>query len=98
MPPIQGCRPDSLIIIGVITALEPQLVEYMPALCDLQSNANEIVRTLELNFDPRKEIEARKELEKKATELASNEQTETNLVLIDLDTEYLNKIREETKT
>jgi hypothetical protein len=90
--PDQGSRPDSLVIIGAVVALEPRLVEFMPAFCDLKNDAGEIVRILELNFDPRIELKRR------TAELAASEQTETTFVLTDLDTEYLNKIREETKT
>jgi hypothetical protein len=90
--PDGGKRPQASLVLGVITALEPRLLEFLPVLIDLSNNVDEIVRTFGLNFDPRKE------LEKRAIELAASQETETPFVLTDLDTEYLNKIREETKT
>jgi hypothetical protein len=90
--PDGGKRPQATLILGVVTALEPRLIEFLPALVDLNNNLDEIIRTFGLNFDPRIE------LEKRSAEIAASQETETTFVLTDLDTEYLNKIREETKT
>jgi hypothetical protein len=90
--PDQGSRPQALLILGVVMALEPKLTEFLPALLDLNNNSDEIIRVLGLDFDPRKE------LEKRSIEIAASQQTETPLFSADLDSEYLNKIREEMKT
>jgi hypothetical protein len=90
--PDTGTRPNSATILGAITALEPQLAEFMPAFCDLNPEAERLIEALGLNFDPRKE------LEKRAAEIAASQETEIIPLLANIDTEYLNKIREETKT
>jgi hypothetical protein len=87
-----GRRPESSLILGLVAALEPRLVEFLPALLDLNNNFDEIIRVFGLNFDPRKE------LEKRVIQIANSQEIETPLISDDLNTEYLNKIREEIKT
>jgi alanyl-tRNA synthetase len=57
--PDDGKRPCSDIIIGAITALEPELSLWMSPFCELNSDGNRLVEVLGLNFDPKKELEKR---------------------------------------
>lgn len=88
--PDKGKRPSSDVILGAITALEPRLAELMLPFCELNSDANKLVDLLGLHFDPVIE------LEKRAVEAAKTQEAEIIPFLSDADTEYLNKIREET--
>lgn len=50
--PDGGSRPASYLILGVVNALEPQLVQLMSPFTKLTSNVDAIIEVLELNFDP----------------------------------------------
>jgi Family of unknown function (DUF5331) len=79
-----------LLILGAVSSLEPSLKELLPPFCDLNPDPTKLVDLLGLNFDPRIE------LEKRATEAATSQETHNIPLLTDADTEYLKKIREET--
>lgn len=88
--PDSGKRPSAEIVLGAISALEPRLAEWLFPFCQLNSDANKLVDLLGLHFDP--DVE----LEKRAVELAVTQEAEIIPSLLDPDTEYLKKIREET--
>ncbi len=62
-------RPHAMIILGVITALEPNLMTLMPSLCQLNSDPDELIKALELNFEPKEELE---KLKKQRAESQTN--------------------------
>ena len=54
-----GSRPHALIILGAITSSDPRITDWMTIFCQLQSNANELIKVLELDFDPDEAIKIR---------------------------------------
>lgn len=50
--PDGGRRPSSYLILGVVSALEPQLAELIVPFIKLNSDVNALIDVLELNFDP----------------------------------------------
>ncbi|WP_250121792.1 DUF5331 domain-containing protein [Chroococcidiopsis sp. CCMEE 29] len=50
--PDGGKRPSSYLILGVVSALEPQLAELMLPFSKLNPDINALIDALELNFDP----------------------------------------------
>lgn len=50
--PDGGRRPSSYLILGVISALEPELADLMLPFTKLNTDADVLVDVLELNFDP----------------------------------------------
>lgn len=50
--PDGGRRPSSSLILGVVTALEPQLAELMLPFSQLNPDADALIDVLELNFAP----------------------------------------------
>lgn len=50
--PDGGKRPSSSLILGVVTALEPQLAELMLPFSQLNPDADALIDVLELNFAP----------------------------------------------
>ncbi len=56
-----GKRPCADIILGAITALEPELSIWMPPFCQLNSDGNRLIEVLGLHFDPEKELKKREE-------------------------------------
>lgn len=52
--PDGGRRPSSNLILGVVSALEPQLAELMIPFTKLNADLNALIDVLELNFDPEK--------------------------------------------
>ena len=61
-------RPNSYFILGVLTILEPQLQKLLIFSVDLQTDANRILRALDLDFDPEIELKKRPEKEPTASE------------------------------
>lgn len=85
-----GNRPPAYFILGVISLLEPNLKEMLLPFCQLNPDADKLVTILGLHFDP--DIE----LEKRTTELSATQEAEIVSLLSDTDSNYLNKIREES--
>jgi hypothetical protein len=83
-----GKRPNSNLILGTITALEPRLAELLDAFCELNGEPNALVETLGLNFDP--DIE----LAKQTVKSVATEEPEIVALLTNNASEYLNKLRE----
>ena len=52
--PDGGRRPSSHLILGVVSALEPQLIQLLEPFTKLNPDINALVDVLELNFDPEK--------------------------------------------
>lgn len=52
--PDGGRRPSSHLILGVVSALEPQLTQLLEPFTKLNPDINALVDVLELNFDPEK--------------------------------------------
>lgn len=50
--PDGGRRPPSYLILGAISALEPQLAEILLPFCKLNPDVDALIEVLELNFDP----------------------------------------------
>ena len=73
-------------ILGTITALEPkpELKELLQYFLLVTKDCSSIIKALGLDFDPELEL-------KKRSQQASKQQTET-------DSQYLNQVKEETKT
>lgn len=81
-----GSRPDSDIMLGAISVLEPKSLEklYLFFLIGDASDTHSVISALGLDFDPDLELKKREE------ERAKNPQPS-----VDPDTEYLNQIREQ---
>ncbi|PSF37545.1 hypothetical protein C7H19_10290 [Aphanothece hegewaldii CCALA 016] len=69
--------PDSMLILGVVSALEPSLKETLVPFCKLNTDEDALVEALGLNFDPEKELTKWK---------AEKEKSQS-------DTEYLKQFR-----
>ena len=82
-------RPNAHFLLGVLTAIEPQISGLLVFSADLQTDSNLIIKSLGLDFDP--EIE----LKKRAQQAQQTQQTQQTP---HTDTQYLNQIREEIKT
>ncbi|WP_373478774.1 DUF5331 domain-containing protein [Geminocystis sp.] len=54
-------RPNGLIILTTIILLEPKMKDYIQLLSMANSDTEKIVELLRLNFDPKIELEKRKE-------------------------------------
>ena len=78
----QPCRPNPIFILGVVSVLEPEI----QSLCNFAppNKPNEIVKHLGLDFDPELEL-------KKRSQKTTNQQ-------LNLDSQYLDQVREEIKT
>lgn len=50
--PDNGRRPSSYLILGVITALEPEIAQLMVPFTRLNPDVDALIDVLELNFDP----------------------------------------------
>ena len=50
--PDGGRRPSSYLILGAVSALEPQLAELIVPFTKLNPDINALIDVLELNFDP----------------------------------------------
>lgn len=50
-------RPSASFILGTLSTLNPQLIQLLPLVVDLNSNPDRIVMALGLNFNPEEEIE-----------------------------------------
>lgn len=51
-------RPSASFILGALSTLEPQLVQLLPLVVDLNSSPDRIVMALGLNFNPEDQLEA----------------------------------------
>jgi hypothetical protein len=51
-------RPSASFILGTLSTLEPQLIQLLPLVVDLNSNPDRIVIALGLNFNPEEELES----------------------------------------
>lgn len=60
-------RPSASFILGSLSTLEPQLIQLLPLVVDLNSNPDRIVLALGLNFNPEEELEALAKAEFPAT-------------------------------
>ncbi|WP_107669056.1 DUF5331 domain-containing protein [Cyanothece sp. BG0011] len=81
--PDEGKRPSGLLILGVISGIEPGITNIVPLLMKLNSNFEAIIKALGLDFDP--EIE----LKKRAEERAKNPQLNSS------DTDEIERIRQQ---
>jgi hypothetical protein len=52
--PDGGRRPSSYLILGVVSVLEPQLVQLLEPFTRLNPDLNALIDVLDLNFDPEK--------------------------------------------
>jgi len=50
-------RPSSSFILGMLSVAEPQLMQLLPLVVDLNANPDRIVTALGLNFNPEDELE-----------------------------------------
>lgn len=51
-------RPSASFILGALSTLEPQLLQLLPLVVDLNSNPDRIIMVLGLNFNPEDELKA----------------------------------------
>ena len=65
-------RPCSSFILAVVTNLEPKLIEVLPFVAQLNSDPDQIVAALGLNFNPDEELKASKAPTKLQISSASN--------------------------
>jgi hypothetical protein len=49
-------RPTSSFVLGTLSLLEPELIQMLPLIVDLNNSPDEIVRVLGLNFNPEAEL------------------------------------------
>ncbi len=54
-------RPNSHFILGVVTALDPELQQMIIPCSQLNSNADQLIKAFGLDFDPEKELKKRSE-------------------------------------
>jgi Family of unknown function (DUF5331) len=54
-------RPSASFILGVLSTQEPQLLQLLPLVVDLNSNPDRVVMALGLNFNPEEELKALEE-------------------------------------
>jgi hypothetical protein len=78
-------RPSSSFILGALSAQEPELMELLPLIVDLNNNPDRIVAALGLDFNPEDELEDFERLTnatpKQALKMLSNQnQQPINLV------------------
>lgn len=78
-----GKRPCADIILGAVTALEPNLSMWMSPFCQLNADGNRLIEVLGLHFD------SEKELKKRAEERAKNLQLNSS------DTDEIERIRQQ---
>ncbi|ACB53881.1 conserved hypothetical protein [Crocosphaera subtropica ATCC 51142] len=78
-----GKRPCADIILGAITALEPELAYWIPPFCEIEPNQDKFVKVLGLDFDPETELNNREE------ERAKNPQFNSS------DTDEIERIRQQ---
>lgn len=50
-------RPSGILMLGVLTTLEPQLSSFMCSAVELNTDPELIIKSLGLDFDPDKELE-----------------------------------------
>ena len=50
-------RPSASFILGTLSVAEPQLIQLLPLVVDLNANPDRIVAALGLNFNPEDELE-----------------------------------------
>ncbi|MFM7580690.1 MAG: DUF5331 domain-containing protein [Microcystaceae cyanobacterium] len=83
-----GYRPIAWLILGAITYTEEPLADFMLPFCELQSDPDQLIQVLGLDFDPDEELERRV---KKHEENQQNSLTQTAEVigLLSEDLEYL---------
>jgi hypothetical protein len=72
-------RPSASFILGALSTLEPQLLQLLPLVVDLNSNPDRIILALGLNFNPEEELEALLEAEKNKVKLLPSELQPVNL-------------------
>jgi hypothetical protein len=77
-------RPECYFILGVVSVLEPSIQGLLSFAGSLATDSEQLLEALGLNFDP--ELELKKRLQK-----TTNQQ-------LNLDSQYLDQIREENKT
>lgn len=51
-------RPSASFILGMLSVAEPELIQLLPLVVDLNSNPDRVVVALGLNFNPEDELEA----------------------------------------
>lgn len=74
----KGGRPSSMLILGVITSLEPDLISIMSCLCQLNSDPDLLIKALGLDFDPDQELEEDEDEEDEESE-ENNDQNYENV-------------------
>lgn len=77
-------RPECYFILGVISVLEPSIKGLFSFAENLNTNSESLVKAFGLDFDPELELIKR-------SQKAANQQS-------NLDSQYLDQVREETKT
>ncbi|WP_319423004.1 DUF5331 domain-containing protein [Pleurocapsa sp. FMAR1] len=77
-------RPECYFILGVVSVLEPSIQGLLSFAGGLTTESEQLVEALGLNFDPELEL-------KKRSQKTTNQQ-------LNLDSQYLDQVREETKT
>jgi hypothetical protein len=82
-------RPDSKVILSAISLLEPKIIDYLIPLVDINTDGEQVVRALGLDFRPQIELEKREE------ERAKIQEAEGIPLLPETNphTEYLNQFR-----
>ena len=77
-------RPECYFILGVASVLEPSVKGLLAFAGSLTTDSEQLVKALGLDFDPELEL-------KKRSQQETNKQKE-------IDSQYLDRVREETKT
>ena len=78
------CRPECYFILGVVSVLEPSIPGLLLFAGGLNTESKQLVKALGLDFDPELEL-------KKRPQKTTNQQ-------LNLDSKYLDQVREEIKT
>jgi hypothetical protein len=73
-------RPSSSFILGALSAQEPELMQLLPLIVDLNNNPDRIVAALGLDFNPEDELAGFEQLTKAKTPFPEQVLTPINLV------------------
>ena len=63
----------NFLILGSITSIEPKLKEYLPLFCQLNTNSDDLVRVMGLDFNPANELYSRQGRRKRSEEAKAEE-------------------------
>ncbi|MBD2577655.1 DUF5331 domain-containing protein [Oscillatoria sp. FACHB-1406] len=94
----EGSRPDSMFVLGAVSALDENARVLLNSFLELSSDYNKLVKALGLDFDPDIELDIRDKMriqEAKSIPLLGEAESKEQNSNSDPDTDYLNQIRQD---